>query len=345
MVKTAIVILNWNGLEHLKNFLPGIVLNSGSENTSIFVADNGSTDGSVKWIEENHPSVKLIKFEKNHGFAGGYNLALSQIEAEYFILLNSDIEVTSGWAEKLTLFMDKNPEAAACQPKILSWHDRGSFEYAGAAGGYLDRYGYPFCRGRLFNNPEKDNGQYDSAAEVFWTSGACMIVRSEAWKKCNGFDPDFFAHMEEIDLCWRFLLSGYKLFQIPDVSVYHVGGGSLPYDSPFKVYLNFRNNLFMLYKNLPDRRLYRTMFSRMVLDGLAGITFLLQGKPSGMGSVWRAHMDFYRNLKHLKTKRRSIERSFQDNPGKYILNKSIVFEFYMKGNRTFDRLKTNLLYK
>jgi GT2 family glycosyltransferase len=341
MVKTAIVILNWNGLEYLKRFLPGIIINSAADGVSIYIADNGSTDGSVSWTEENHPGVNLIKFEKNHGFAGGYNLALSQVEAQYYILINSDVEVTPGWAEKLTVFMDNNPEAAACQPKILSWHDRGCFEYAGAAGGYLDKSGYPFCRGRIFDNPERDNGQYDSATEVFWTSGACMIVRSEAWNRCGGFDPDFFAHMEEIDLCWRFLLSGYRLFHIPGVSVYHVGGGSLPYDSPYKAYLNFRNNLFMLYKNLPEHRLYRTLFSRMLLDGIAAITFLVHGKPKSMRSVWLAHMDFYRNLKHLKTKREKIERPFPGNPGKYILNKSIVFEFYIKGNKTFDRLKTN----
>jgi GT2 family glycosyltransferase len=341
MVKTAIVILNWNGLEYLKRFFPGMILNSASEDISVHVADNGSTDGSVSWMEENYPVVNLIKLEKNNGFAGGYNLALAQVEAQYYILVNSDVEVTPGWAEKLTVFMEKNPEAAACQPRILSWHDREYFEYAGAAGGYLDRYGYPFCRGRLFNNPEKDKGQYDSVAEVFWTSGACMIVTAEAWNRCHGFDPDFFAHMEEIDLCWRFHLSGYRLYQIPDVTVYHVGGGSLPYDSPFKAYLNFRNNLFMLYKNLPTRGFYRTLFIRMLLDGLSAFTFFLHGNPKGFGSVWRAHMDFYRNLRQLKTKRDAIERPFPGKPGKYILNKSIVFEFYIKGNRTFDSLKTN----
>lgn len=341
MVKTAIVILNWNGLEYLKKFLPGVLFNSGSPDIFVYVADNGSTDGSLQWIEENHPEVRVIELDKNHGFAGGYNFALGQIEAEYFILVNSDIEVTPGWAEKLSVFMDKNPEAAACQPKILSWNDRSYFEYAGAAGGYLDKYGYPFCRGRLFDNPEKDFGQYDSTKEVFWTSGACMIVRSEAWKKCHGFDSDFFAHMEEIDLCWRFHLSGYRLFQIPEVTVFHVGGGSLSYDSPFKSYLNFRNNLFMLYKNLPSDRLYKTLFIRMMLDGIAAFSFLLRGKPGSLRLVWRAHIDFYRNLKLLKTKRDTVERQTPDNPQKFILNNSVIFEFYIKGNKTFDRLNTN----
>jgi GT2 family glycosyltransferase len=341
MVKTAIVILNWNGLEYLKRFFPGMILNSASKNISVYVADNGSTDGSIVWMEENYPATDLIKLEKNHGFAGGYNLALAQIDAQYYILVNSDVEVTPGWAEKLTGFMEKNPEAAACQPKIISWHDRSIFEYAGAAGGYLDRYGYPFCRGRILTNPEKDNGQYDSEKEVFWTSGACMILRSEAWKRCGGFDTDFFAHMEEIDLCWRFHLSGYRLYQIPEVKVFHIGGGSLSYDSSFKVYLNFRNNLYMLFKNLPPRVLFKTMLIRMMLDGIAALYFLLKGKPVGLVSVWRAHMDFYRNLKQLKIKRELIERPFPDNPGKYILNKSVVFEFYIKGNKTFDRLHTN----
>jgi GT2 family glycosyltransferase len=341
MVKTAIVLLNWNGLEYLKRFLPGMLMNSVSNDISVYLADNGSTDGSTSWIEENNPEVNIIRLEKNFGFAEGYNLALARVEAEYYILVNSDVEVTHGWAEKLTAFMDRNPEAASCQPKILSWQHRNNFEYAGAAGGYLDRYGYPFCRGRLFNNPEKDNGQYDSVKEVFWTSGACMIVRAEAWRKCGGFDPDFFAHMEEIDLCWRFHLSGYTLFQIPDVTVFHVGGGSLPYDSPFKTYLNFRNNLYMLFKNLPSRGLFSTIFTRMILDGIAALSFLIQGKPGGLVSVWKAHMDFYRNLGRLKAKRKVVVRSFPENPLKYILNKSVVFEFYIKGNKSFDRLNTN----
>jgi GT2 family glycosyltransferase len=341
MVKTAVVILNWNGLEYLKRFLPGMMLNSASKDIVVIIADNGSTDGSLSWAEENHPAAKLIRLEKNNGFAGGYNLALERIEAQYFILVNSDVEVTPGWAEKLTAFMDNNSAVAACQPKILSWHDKSYFEYAGAAGGYIDKYGYPFCRGRIFFNPEKDKGQYDSVKEVFWTSGACMIVRSEAWKRCGGFDPDFFAHMEEIDLCWRFHLSGYTLCQIPDVTVLHVGGGSLPYDSPYKTYLNFRNNLFMLYKNLPSGGLFKTMFIRMVLDGIAALTFLAHGKPKALLSVWKAHFDFYRNLKKLKVKRKAVERSFPSNPGNFILNKSVVFEFYIKGIKTFDRLKTN----
>jgi GT2 family glycosyltransferase len=341
MVKTAIVILNWNGLEYLKKFLPGMMVNSDSKDTSVFIADNGSTDGSTGWIEENYPSANLIKLEKNNGFAGGYDLALAKVEAQYYILVNSDVEVTPRWAEKLTTFMDNNPAAAACQPKILSWHDKSSFEYAGAAGGYIDKYGFPFCRGRLFNNPEKDRGQYDSVKEVFWTSGACMIVRADAWKKCGGFDPDFFAHMEEIDLCWRFHLSGYTLYQVPEVTVFHVGGGSLPYDSPFKTYLNFRNNLFMLYKNLPARGLYKTMLIRMLLDGIAALTFLIHGKPKALVSIWNAHIDFYRNLKKLKTKRKDVVRSYPSNPGKFILNKSVVFEFYIKGIKTFDRLKIN----
>jgi GT2 family glycosyltransferase len=290
MLKTAIVILNWNGIVYLKKFLEVAIAYSSSSDTGIFVADNGSTDGSADWIENSFPSVNLIRLEKNLGFAGGYNVALQQIEAKYFILLNSDIEVTKGWSEPLISFMEKNHDIASCQPKILSWSDRNYFEYAGAAGGYIDKYGYPFCRGRIFNYLEKDSGQYDSCREIFWSSGACMIVRAEAWKKCMGFDTDFFAHMEEIDLCWRFHKAGYKVYFIPDSVVYHVGGGALPYDSPFKTYLNFRNNLFLLYKNLPKDELHTTLLIRKLLDALSAVLFILTGKFKNVGSIWNAHM-------------------------------------------------------
>ena len=226
MDKTAIVILNWNGIDYLQRFLGTAVKNSVSPGTVLYVADNGSTDGSVDWIAKNYPSVRLIKFDKNLGFAGGYNLALQQIDAEYFILLNSDIEVTEGWTGPLISFMEKNIEVASCQPKILSWYNKEYFEYAGAAGGYIDILGYPFCRGRLFDSIEKDKGQYNTTKDVFWTSGACMIVRAEAWRRCDGFDADFFAHMEEIDLCWRFHLAGYRVSFIPDSVVIAANGNS-----------------------------------------------------------------------------------------------------------------------
>ena len=342
MIKTAIVILNWNGIGYLKKFLTVAVKYSSSAGTTLFIADNGSTDGSDDWVENNFPEVKLIRLNTNHGFAGGYNIALQQIDAEYFILLNSDIEVTPGWTEPLISFMENNPEAAACQPKILSWHNRECFEYAGAAGGYIDKYGYPFCRGRILNYVEKDSGQYDSRKEIFWSSGACMIVRADAWNNCSGFDADFFAHMEEIDLCWRFHKAGYRVCFIHESVVYHVGGGALQYDSPFKTYLNFRNNLFLLYKNLPQRAFHTTLFIRKLLDGIAALKFIFTGKFADFRSVWKAHMDYYKNLSSLKKKREYIKNLPGPESINTILNKSIVFEFYIKRNKTFDKLKMNI---
>lgn len=341
MDKTAVVILNWNGIGYLKQFLGTVTANSGGTGTTVYLADNCSTDGSADWVDNNYPSVKIIRLEKNYGFAGGYNRALEQIGAEYYILLNSDVEVTKGWADELTSFMDDNPDAAACQPKILSWKRRDHFEYAGAAGGYIDKYGYPFCRGRLFHICETDNGQYDDVEEVFWTSGSCMIIRSDAWRKSGGLDQDFFAHMEEIDLCWRLILSGYRLFYNPRSVVFHVGGGTLPYETPLKTYLNFRNNLFMLYKNLPEETRIKTLFIRMLLDGLAAGVFLITGKLWKVHSVLRAHIGYYKSLTSLKLKRNDVQRSYPDNPSRLILNKCIVFEFYIKGNKTFSSLGTN----
>jgi len=342
MYKTAVVILNWNGIGYLKMFLGSVIKYSSDKDTVIFVADNGSTDGSLEWITANYTGVKIIRLEKNHGFAGGYNMALSQIDAKYFVLLNSDIEVTAGWLQPLVSFMDNNPDVASCQPKIRSYYQKDQFEYAGAAGGFIDRYGYPFCRGRIFDKIEKDNGQYDSQIDIFWASGACMIVRSDAWKRCGGFDSDFFAHMEEIDLCWRFNKAGFRVSYIPESVVYHVGGGSLPYDSPFKTYLNFRNSLFLLYKNIPDNELHTIMFARRLLDGMAALRFLLSGNFGSFKSVWRAHMDYYSNLSELKKKREIVKKLEVNKFQVQILNKSIVFEFYLKGNRTFSSLNTKV---
>ena len=342
MYKTAVVILNWNGIGYLKMFLGSVNKYSSDKDTVIFVADNGSTDGSLEWITANYTGVKIIRLEKNHGFAGGYNMALSQIDARYFVLLNSDIEVTAGWLQPLVSFMDNNPDVASCQPKIRSYYQKDQFEYAGAAGGFIDRYGYPFCRGRIFDKIEKDNGQYDSQIDIFWASGACMIVRSDAWKRCGGFDSDFFAHMEEIDLCWRFNKAGFRVSYIPESVVYHVGGGSLPYDSPFKTYLNFRNSLFLLYKNLPDNELHTIMFARRLLDGMAALRFLLSGNFRSFKSVWRAHMDYYKNIRDLKKKREMVKKLEVNKFPVQILNKSIVFEFYLKGNRTFSSLNTKV---
>jgi GT2 family glycosyltransferase len=338
MVKTAVVILNWNGIDWLKKFLETTLRLSGSNDTMVYLADNGSTDGSMQWVEENKWPVGLIQLETNHGFAGGYNLALSRINAKYYVLLNSDAEVTEGWLRPLTDFMDSNPDVAACQPKIKSYGNKDYFEYAGAAGGYIDKFGYTFCRGRIFDNVEKDEGQYDSTADIFWASGACMMVRSDAWKKCGGFDDDFFAHMEEVDLCWRFHLAGYRVACIPESVIYHAGGGTLPYDTEKKTYLNFRNNLFLLYKNLPESKLKKIILLRKILDGIAAIMFLLKGRPESFTAVRKAHRDFYKSINSLRTKREIIKSLALPETCNCLLNISIVSRFYLRGQRLYSSL-------
>jgi GT2 family glycosyltransferase len=338
MKKSAVVILNWNGIGYLKMFLGKIVKYTISPETDVYVADNGSTDGSADWVAENFREVKLILFDTNYGFASGYNRAIEQLDAEYCVLINSDIEVTEGWLQPLVSFMDENPDAAACQPKILSYNQKDYFEHAGAAGGFIDKYGYPFCRGRILDLAEKDEGQYNTPIDIFWSSGACMIVRVSAWKRCGGFDADFFAHMEEIDLCWRFLKAGFRAGYTPASTVYHLGGGSLAYDSPFKIYLNFRNSLYMLYKNLPRGRLFSVLFFRMILDGLAALMFLFNGRLSYFMAVLKAHGSFYRNIGKLRRKRELVKTLGERNSRGLILNKSIIFEFYIKGIKTYSRL-------
>lgn len=340
MSKTAVVILNWNGLGYLQKFLETVINFSSGTDSDVYVADNASTDGSVEWIEANHKNVKIIRLAENHGFAGGYNLALGQIQTEYYVLLNSDIEVTDGWLEPLVNYLDNNPDVASCQPKILSYSNKNQFEYAGAAGGFIDKYGYPFCRGRIFDKTETDTGQYDTTIDTFWSSGACMIVRADAWKKCGGFDDTFFAHMEEIDLCWRFHKAGYRVGYNNKSVVFHVGGGSLPYNSPFKTYLNFRNSLFLLYKNLPDKNFRIVLFIRKLLDGVAALMFLFKGQFGSFRSVWKAHIAYYNSSAQLKVKREIVKKLETSSANNVILNKSIVFEFYIKGNKTFDKIKT-----
>ncbi len=342
MIKSAVVILNWNGLKFLQEFLESVVRYSACQDTEVYVVDNGSTDGSADWTSKNFKDVRVIRFDTNHGFAGGYNRAFKQIDATYYVLLNSDVAVTEGWLNPLVKFMDKNPDVASCQPKIRSFHKKDHFEYAGAAGGYIDKYGYTFCRGRIFEHIEKDSGQYDDFADIFWSTGACMMVRSEAWIKCGGLDDDFYAHMEEIDLCWRFRLAGYRISYVPESTVYHVGGGTLPYESVQKTYLNFRNNLFLLYKNLPDKNLHRIILVRKLLDGLAAIRFILIGRPANVKAVWKAHIDYYKSIKSLKEKRRLVGDLTISKSRVHLVNNSIVFRFYIKREKTFSRLKIQL---
>ncbi len=341
MSKTAIVILNWNGLGFLQKFLGRLVGLSTVPGTSVWLADNGSTDASTEWVEKNLSTVNIITLDSNLGFAGGYSKALQMIEADYYLLVNSDVEVTEGWLEPLVNFMDNYPDAAACQPKILSYNNKSQFEHAGASGGFIDKYGFPFCRGRILDVAETDIGQYDKPIPVFWASGACIIIRAKAYRESGGLDPSFFAHMEEIDLCWRFHHLGYKVFAIPESVVFHVGGGTLQYNSPGKTYLNFRNNLFMLYKNFPDNGFRKTLFIRRILDGMAAIVFLITGKPQHFISVLKAHKDYYLAVTRLKGERKNIKKMIKSvHPsGQLVLNKSIIFMFYFKQIRRFSDIK------
>lgn len=337
MIKTAVVILNWNGIrhKHLSTFLPN-VLKLSSADAEVIVADNHSDDESVAWVRENYPEVRIIENPTNAGFATGYNLALKQVEAEYYVLLNSDIEVTENWIQPVIDLMDVDSNIAACQPKIMSQSEayRDEFEYAGAAGGYIDRYGYPFCRGRLFQNLEKDHGQYDDNCEVFWATGACMFVRAELYHKMNGLDDDFFAHMEEIDLCWRLKNQGYKIMYCGQSTVYHVGGGTLPKKYPQKTYLNFRNNLTLLFKNLPKNRLFRVYIARVFLDGIAAFKFLLEGSLASCFAVIRAHISFLRTYGKTMKKRKMTE----PHQVSEIYNGNIAVDYFLKRKKLFTDL-------
>lgn len=291
-MKTSVVILNWNGAEMLRRFLPSVIAYSQGEGVEICVADNASSDNSCEVIEREFPEVRLIRLSENYGFAEGYNRALQQIDAEYVVLLNSDVEVTSGWLEPMTDYLDKHPQVAACQPKLLSFQEKSCFEYAGASGGFIDKYGYPFCRGRIFDVVESDRGQYDDIIPVFWATGAALLIRLQVYREVGGLDGRFFAHMEEIDLCWRLRSRGYGIVCLPFSKVYHVGGATLKKENPRKTLLNFRNNLIMLYKNLPENELYRVMRVRLFLDYLAAFVFLLKGDKNNSLAVLRAHKEY-----------------------------------------------------
>lgn len=291
-MKTSVVILNWNGRKLLEQFLPIVIKQTVSDTVEVVVADNGSTDDSVEYLKSTFPDVPLIILDKNYGFAEGYNRALAQVDAEYVVLLNSDIETTDNWLTTIIDYMDANPGVSAVQPKILDYKKKTHFEYAGAAGGFIDRYGYPYCRGRVLGSVEQDNGQYDDIVPVFWATGACFCIRKDVYFKVGGLDGRFFAHMEEIDLCWRLNSRGHVIECIPQSTVYHVGGASLSAESPRKTYLNFRNNLLMLYKNLPQRRLFPVMTMRFMLDIVASLHFLVQGKTKNATAVIGAFRDY-----------------------------------------------------
>lgn len=330
-MKVAVVILNWNGKELLEKFLPSVVENSGE--ATIYVADNASTDDSVPFVREHFPEVKLIQNKENGGYAKGYNWALASLNEDLFVLLNSDVELTPGWLPPLIKEFEHDPQLYGAQPKILDYHKKDHFEYAGAAGGFLDKLGYPFCRGRIFNALEKDNGQYDDIIPVFWATGACLVVRKEAFDKVDGFDEDFFAHQEEIDLCWRLQTMGGRIKYIGTSKVYHVGGATLAAANPTKTFYNFRNTLLVLLKNVKGGKVWWLLFQRLVLDGIAGIQFLLQGKGRHFIAVVRAHFSFYRLLPRFLQKRKKTAGDLQ-----YFVIKSVVWNYFVLKKRNFNEL-------
>lgn len=338
MEKVAIVILNWNGREMLSRYLPSVLASAGADGVGVYVADNGSTDDSVAMLKRDFPQVHLILLKENHGFADGYNLALQQVDAEYVVLLNSDVEVSEGWLSPLLTYMDAHPEVAACQPKIRSLRQPACFEYAGAAGGYIDRYGYPYCRGRIFHTIEEDRGQYDTTASVFWATGAALFIRLNDYRAVGGLDGRFFAHMEEIDLCWRLRVRGRGVVCVPDSVVYHLGGATLQKESPRKTFLNFRNNLLMLYKNLSEAELKPVMRVRACLDYIAALKFLLTGQVAHARAVMQARREYKALLPDFKaTRQENLQQTIlTDIPERS--NFSILAKFYLKGKRTFTEL-------
>ena len=329
----AIVILNWNGRKLLQQYLPSVV--KYSLGYDVYVADNGSEDDSVSFLKENFPTVKIIQLDKNYGFTGGYNRALSQISADYFVLLNDDVEVTKGWVNPIVKLMSQDDKIAVCQPKLLSYTDKTKFEYAGAAGGYIDYLGYPFCAGRIFEHLEQDKGQYNQPREIFWATGAAMFVKSNVFRELKGLDEDFFAHMEEIDFCWRAKNAGYKVMYCPDSTVYHYGGGTLNKISPRKTFLNFRINLLLLYKNLPEKELSKVMRKRKYLDLLAALVFRLTSSKAECKAVLEARKEFEK-IKDSFAKKRN------PNVTKYpsqVYRRSLVLSSKIKHKNLFNQIK------
>jgi GT2 family glycosyltransferase len=337
MDKVAVVILNWNGKRMMEHYLHSVV--TCSEEATVYVADNASTDGSIEFLQEYFPQVRTIQLEKNWGFAEGYNKAFRQIEAEYFVLLNSDVEVTPHWLVPLISFMDQHQEVAACQPKLLSDTDRGSFEYAGASGGFIDRFGYPFCRGRIFEVVEKDHGQYDAPKEILWATGACLFIRASDYWSCGALDARFFAHNEEIDMCWRLHIQGRKIFCLPESHVYHLGGGTLPKGNPRKTFLNFRNNLTMLYKNLPDEELGHVMRMRWVLDYVAALETLIVNRNWGdCKAIFQARRAFKKWLPQFKADRERIQKSRATGKVAQQAGFSLLWQYYFRRRKHFSDL-------
>ncbi|HEY0653375.1 MAG TPA: glycosyltransferase family 2 protein [Chryseosolibacter sp.] len=333
MIKTAVVILNFNGEKLLPQFLPSVIQHS--QGAQVYVADNASTDRSLEILKRDFPTVNVIPLEQNFGFCGGYNRALAHIDATYFVLLNSDVEVTDGWLNRMEQLLDSNAGIAAVQPKILSYRNKTIFEYAGAAGGFIDVLGYPFCRGRIFDHVEEDHHQYDDERPIFWATGACFIIRADVYRNFHGLDEDLFAHMEEIDLCWKIQRTGQKVMYCGHSTVYHLGAGTLGYDSPKKVYLNFRNGLILIYKHLDSIELLYKLPVRMVLDWLAATVFLFKGKAEHALQVVKAHLDFLGSIGKSIAKRRAIRSSHPSYSKDSVFKGMIIVEYYLKNRKTY----------
>lgn len=345
MKKLAVIILNWNGKNHLETFLPSVVKHS--SDFDVVVIDNNSTDDSVSFLKENYPQINLIFNTENGGFAKGYNDGLNQIEGqyEYYVLLNSDVEVTENWVTPILSLMENDPLIAGCQPKVLAYKRKTHFEHAGAAGGFIDKNGYPFCRGRIFSEVEEDKGQYNTSGEIFWATGACMFVRANKFHELGGFDADYFAHMEEIDLCWRMKINGLKLYYCAESTVYHLGGGTLDYLSPRKVYLNFRNSLYTLYKNYQGNYLFFKIMWRTTLDYIAFWMFVLKFDFRSAKEVVRAQIHFIRHHKKTKAKRKLIQSTTATFNKTGVFNKSIVFAFFLGKKKSFSKLDSSEINK
>lgn len=336
-IEVAIAILNWNGKSFLERFLQILIDNTDKKIAEIIIIDNNSSDDSIIYLEKNHPEIRTIILDKNYGFAGGYNKGLEQISAKYYLLLNSDIEVTKNWLSPLYELMENDKTIGICGPKLKSLDKQNHFEYSGASGGYLDKYAYPFCRGRIFENTEEDKGQYDSTIDCFWISGAALMIRSKIFNEIGGFDADFFAHQEEIDLCWRTQNLGHRICCEPKSYIYHIGGGTLPKSSSFKTYLNFRNNLFLIQKNLPNYHRQKVFFVRFFLDYIAAIRMIFQGEFSLFWAVKKAYFSYFLNFQKMRKKRIEIKPKSPKNL-KGFYNSSIVFDFYIKAKKTFNSI-------
>lgn len=332
-MKTAIVILNWNGEKLLEQFLPSVIEHS-SELASIYVADNASSDDSIQFVKHHFPSVEIIENKENGGYAKGYNDALNQVDADLYCLMNSDVEVSKNWLNPVLEIFKNDRNTAVIQPKLLDFKDKTKFEYAGAAGGFLDFFGYPYCRGRVFNALETDENQYNTVDDIFWASGACLFIRSSVFHELKGFDEDYFAHQEEIDLCWRVQNSGYSIKYVPESEVYHVGGATLSNSNPRKTFLNFRNSLLNIVKNISIDKLFLVVLSRLILDGIAGIKFFFDLKPRHTFAVLRAHFSFYWYLPKFLKKRKGLSQKIM-----YYKHGSIVFQYFMLGRKKFDQLQ------